>query len=204
MNILALGAHPDDLEYGCGGTLIKYSTAGHNVYLLIMSEGEMGGKGNIRKAEQMKSAKIINVKKVFWGGFKDTKMQINKYVISKIERILSQIEPDFIFTPYFDDTHQDHRNLSRATISATRYIRNVLFYEAPTTQNFTPNVYVDISTVFDGKISTLKTHESQVNKTNIEGLNIIEIATSTATFRGVQARVKYAEGFNSLRLFINI
>lgn len=204
MNILALGAHPDDLEYGCGGTLIKYSKAGHNVYLLIMSEGEMGSAGSIRKAEQMKSAKILNVKKVFWGGFKDTKIQINKYVISNIEKILSQIKPDFIFTPFFDDTHQDHRNLSRATISATRHIKNVLFYEAPTAQNFTPNVYVDISTVFDEKILTLKTHESQVNKTNIEGLNIIEIATSTTTFRGVQARVKYAEGFNSLRLFINI
>ena len=89
------------------------------------------------------------------------------------------------------------------TISATRYIRNVLFYETPTTQNFTPNVFVDIARVLDEKLTTLNAHKSQVDKTNIENQNIIDIARSTATFRGIQARVKYAEAFNSLRLFIN-
>lgn len=204
MNILAIGPHPDDLEYGCGGTLIKYSKAGHKVYLLIMSQGEMGGSGKTRKAEQIRSAKIINVKKIFWGGIKDTKLTTDKETITKIESILDRIKPDFIFVTYLDDTHQDHRNLSRATISATRYIRNVLFYETPTTQNFTPNVFVDITQVLDGKLTTLNAHKSQVDKTNIENQNIIDIARSTATFRGIQARVKYAEAFNSLRLFINI
>ena len=204
MNILAIGAHPDDLEYGCGGTLIKYSSAGHKVYLLIMSEGEMGGTGKTRKAEQIKSAKIMNIQKIFWGGIKDTRLSRGKETIAKIEDVLAEIKPDFIFVTYLDDTHQDHRNLSRATISATRYIRNVLFYETPTTQNFTPNVFVDINPIFEKKLSTLKAHKSQVDKTNIEDLNIIDIAKSTATFRGIQARVKYAEGFNSLRLFINI
>ncbi len=80
----------------------------------------------------------------------------------------------------------------------------MLFYEGPTTQNFTPNVYVNITSALDKKFECLEAHVSQVSKTNIEGLSIIEAAKSTAHFRGIQGRVEYAEAFNSLRLFINI
>ena len=125
-------------------------------------------------------------------------------MIVKIEKIISKIRPDFIFCSYHEDTHQDHRHLAQATMSATRYIRNVLFYEGPTTQNFTPQVYVDISKTLDRKIEALKAHQSQITRTNIEDLTILELASSTATFRGIQGRVKYAEGFQALRLFINI
>jgi LmbE family N-acetylglucosaminyl deacetylase len=89
-------------------------------------------------------------------------------------------------------------------MSATRYIRNVLFYEGPTTQNFNPQVYVDIADTLDAKLDALRAHRSQVMKTNIEDLSIIEVARSSANFRGIQGRVKYAEAFHSLRLFINI
>ena len=110
----------------------------------------------------------------------------------------------FIFVNYFEDTHQDHRYLAQATISATRYIKNVLFYEVPTTQNFTPNVFVEIGDVLEQKMSSLEAHTSQVLKTNIEDMSISEIARSCANFRGIQGRVKHAEGFVSLRLFVNI
>jgi len=79
-----------------------------------------------------------------------------------------------------------------------------MFFEGPTTQNFTPNVYVDISEALDAKIDALKAHHSQIEKTNIEDMTIVELARSTANFRGIQGRVKYAEAFSSLRLFINV
>ena len=125
-------------------------------------------------------------------------------LITEIEGFLKEVKPDFIFVHYFDDTHQDHRNLSESTISATRYIQNVLFYEGPTTQNFAPNVYVDIAKVLDRKFECLNAHISQVSKTHIKGLSIIEAANSVAHFRGIQGRVSFAEAFHSLRLFINI
>ena len=118
--------------------------------------------------------------------------------------MLKIVKPEFIFVNYFDDTHQDHLHLTQATLSATRYIRNVLFYEVPTTQNFIPNVFVDIESTLKDKIAALQAHDSQVSRTNIEGLPITEIAKSSANFRGTQGRVKYAEGFISVRLFINI
>ncbi len=204
MNILAIGAHPDDIEFGCGGTLSKYSEKGHIVYMLVLSKGDRGGDSDVRQKEQENSAQILRAKTLYFGDYKDTEIVQSQKLITEIEDFLKVIKPGFIFVHYHDDTHQDHRNLSNSTISATRYIQNVLFYEGPTTQNFTPNVYVDITSALDKKFECLEAHVSQVSKTNIEGLSIIEAAKSTAHFRGIQGRVEYAEAFNSLRLFINI
>ena len=201
-NILAIGAHPDDIEFGCGGTLIKFSKRDHNVFLMIMTEGDQGASGEVRRQEQLSSNEIMGVKEIFWGGYEDTHLMVDKEVISKIETVISKVKPDFIFCSFLNDTHQDHRHLAEVTTSATRYVRNVLFYEGPTSQNFNPQVFVDISETLDRKIEALKAHQSQVTKTNIEDMTIIELARSTATFRGIQGRVKYAEAFQSLRLFL--
>jgi len=74
MNILAIGAHPDDIEVGCGGTLAKYSEKGHNVYLYIATDGGAGGDGKTRIREQQSSAKILGVKELYWGGYSDTQI----------------------------------------------------------------------------------------------------------------------------------
>jgi len=147
---------------------------------------------------------VLGVEAPFWGGYEDTLLKADKDMIVKIEQVLEKIKPSFIFCHYPDDTHQDHRHLAQATISATRYVRNVLFYEGPTTQNFQSQVFVDISLTLDRKMAALKAHRSQMKKTNIEDLSIVELAYSSANFRGIQGRVKYAEAFNALRLFINI
>ena len=81
---------------------------------------------------------------------------------------------------------------------------NFLFYEGPTSVNFTPNCFTDIEKVLDKKLACLEAHRSQVAKTNIEDLSILELAVSTANFRGIQARVKYAEAFQSIRLLLNL
>lgn len=205
MNILAVGAHPDDIEVGCGGTLIKYAQRGHNIFLLLISKGEMGGEAEVRYKEQMKAAEIIGARGVFWGGFTDTEL-LNRgnEIIHSVEGYIQEIQPNFIFVNFFDDTHQDHRTVNRSVLSAARYVRNVMFYEVPTTNNFTPNVFVDIGSVLDLKLEALKAHASQIMKTNIEDLSIMDIARSSAHFRGVQGRVPLAEGFVSERLFINI
>ena len=204
MNILAIGAHPDDIEYGCAGTLIKYAQRGHHIYLMVLTSGQEGGSSEIRKQEQKNAAELMSAQKIFWGGYHDTQLPLNKELIEKIEEVLGEVNPDLILVNYGDDTHQDHRILTQATMSATRYIRNVLFFEVPTTQNFNPQVYVDISDTLEQKFKVLEAHASQVMKTNIEDMYIIELAQANATFRGIQGRVKFAEAFAPLRLFINI
>ena len=204
MNILALGAHPDDIEIGCGGTLIKYARAGHRVYLMVLTDGSQGGDAPERRAEQLASGRILGVQEVFWGGYRDTELPVNREAIQQIEEVVKKVAPAFIFVNYIDDTHQDHRHLAMCTVTATRYSRNVLFYETPTTQNFSPTVYVDIDGLLDDKVRCLQVHASQVEKTNVEGLSILEVAHASAHFRGLQGRVRSAEAFAPLRLFINV
>jgi LmbE family N-acetylglucosaminyl deacetylase len=204
VNILALGAHPDDIEYGCGGMLTKYAQRGHDVYLWIASDGALGGDASVRRQEQSDSALVMGAREVFWGDYLDTEIPLTRELIVRLESVIRRITPRMIFVHYPDDTHQDHRNLAQSTLSATRYVPNFLFYEGPTTQNFTPNCFTDIEKVLDKKLACLEAHRSQVAKTNIEDLTILELAVSSANFRGIQARVKYAEAFQSIRLLINI
>ena len=202
MNILAIGCHPDDIEYGCGGTLLKYASEGQGVHLLIMTDGSMGGDVETRRAEQMRSAELMGAKNVFWGGYQDTCLPLDRSVISLIEERMRQVAPSLILVHSPDDTHQDHRALSKATFSAARYSPNVLFYEGPTTQNFLPTVFVNISKYVDQKMELLKAHASQVERTNIEDLSIVDLARSNATARGILGRVKSAEAFLPVRLFL--
>ncbi|MCM8780894.1 MAG: PIG-L family deacetylase [Candidatus Omnitrophica bacterium] len=204
MNILAIGAHPDDIEFGCGGTLIKYTGSGHNVFLLVLSDGSFGGDAETRRSEQRQAAQFLGARELFWGNFRDTEIVDNRDLILKIEEIIHKTKPDIVFFNYPEDVHQDHRALAQAGVSATRYIREVLFYEVPTTQRFEPDIFVDIQNVLDKKLELLKIHASQIDKTRVENLTILESAQSCANFRGFQGRVKYAEGFKALRVLREI
>ena len=204
IKVLAIAAHPDDIEYGCGGTLIRYSQAGNHVFLLIMTKGGAGGDPDIREKEQIAASKIMGVEDIFWGGYQDTRLGPSRELIISLEKVMNEVKPDIILVNHRYDTHQDHRKLADATISATRHEKNLLFFEGPTTYNFVANVFVDITFILQQKLETLKAHYSQITKTNINSMSILELATSTANFRGIQSRVKYAEGFISSRLFITI
>lgn len=204
MNILAIGAHPDDIEFGCGGSLIKYTQKGHNVSLLVLTAGGVGGDSEVRKKEQENAAKFMKARHVFWGDFQDTELLVNKALISVIENVINKTKPKIVFFNYFDDTHQDHRVIAQAGASATRHIKEVLYYEVPTSQNFQPDIFVDIAGVLDKKLGLLRVHASQVDRTKVENLTILESAKSCAIFRGYQGRVKYAEGFRSIRIMKEI
>jgi LmbE family N-acetylglucosaminyl deacetylase len=200
MNILAIGSHPDDIEFGCGGMLLSYSRQGHNVFLLILTDGSFGADPGIRKKEQEEASRFLKAQGLFWGGFKDTELADNRELILKIDSVLQQVKPDIVFLNYYDDVHQDHRAAAQAGVSATRHIKEVLFYEVPTTQRFEPDIFIDIEGALEDKIELLKLHTSQVDRTKVKDLTILESARSCANFRGFQGRVKFAEGFKALRI----
>jgi LmbE family N-acetylglucosaminyl deacetylase len=204
MNVLAIGAHPDDVEYGCGGMLAKYARRGHGIYLFVASDGALGGEAEVRRQEQKDAARILGVREIFWGDYQDTEVPLSRELIVRLETVIREIKPRMIFVNSPDDTHQDHRHLSQCAMSATRYVPNFLFFEVPSTVNFAPNCGTDIADVLDVKLASLEAHRSQVTKTNIEDLTILELARSCANFRGIQARVKYAEAFQSVRLLLNL
>ena len=205
MNLLAIGPHPDDIEIGCAGSILKWKEKGFKIHLMVMTDGSNGGDTSVRRKEQERSAEILGAEEIIWGGFRDTELEYQgKILVDTIEDCLKKIKPAFVLVNYPEDTHQDHRSLSSATVSAARNSKNVLFYEGPTSIDFNPTVFVDIDSCMTRKMDALKAHDSQIHKTNIEGMSIIEIATAMAHFRGTQGRVKYSEGFQALRLFVNI
>ena len=203
MNILAISPHPDDLEYGSAGTLIKLAEKGHKIHLLVLTGGEQGGDVEVRKKEQKRVAQYLHAD-LYWGNSIDTEIPLNKSLIDSIEKFILSIKPDITFVPAFNDTHQDHRKVSQATTTATRYLKNVLFYEGPTTTEFTPTIFENIEDVLEDKLQLLALHESQVTRTNVSGMSIIDFAKATATFRGFQNRCKYAEGFMPLRMSLQL
>jgi hypothetical protein len=96
--------------------------------------------------------------------------------------------------------------LSTATLSAARYIPNVLFYEGPSTLNFAPNVYIDVEEFVHDKKTLLELHASQIRRVHVgmPDISIIDTAFSSARFRGIQGRMRLAEAFRPVRLFIDI
>ncbi len=202
MRVLAVAPHPDDLEIGCGGTLIKLARAGHEIFLALMTRGDAGGNPAVRRREQEAAARLYKARRIFWLGFEDTRVPLTKESIDALDKVMREVKADLVFANHAEDTHQDHRNTASQVLSATRYTQNVLFYEVPTSVNFSPDVFVDISPVLQDKLRALRLHKSQVNKVNVADLSIIDCARSMAQFRGFQGRVKAAEGFKALRLLL--
>lgn len=202
MKILGIGAHPDDLEIGCGGLLARMSRSGHKLCMLVLSDGRVGGTPGVRRKEQERSAALLKAR-LMWGGWQDTEMALDRALIRRVEEAIAECRPDLILVNSPDDTHQDHRAAAQAAVTAARYSPNLLFYEVPTTIGFAPSLFADIGGVLTTKVRLLKCHSSQVYKTRVKNLSIVESARSAAVFRGFQGRVKYAEGFMPQRAMLD-
>jgi LmbE family N-acetylglucosaminyl deacetylase len=202
MNILAIGSHPDDIELGCAGTLLKHVAAGDKVTMLIVSLGEVGpGKVSNRAKEQMASAKLIGADVVF-GALPDCEVSLHELeLVHLIEETIKNTRADIVYTHGILDTHQDHRAVALATLGAARHCNKILCYDAPSTYNFTPTVFSDITDTLNGKIKALKCHKSQVEASTMASP---ELVRTSAGYRGHQARVGAAEGFMPHRFVMKI
>ena len=204
MRILGIGAHPDDIEYGCGGTLLKFKKEKDaEIYFFVATHGDYSGGSDVRMKEQQEAADFLGVKKVFWGGFMDTQLVTGRDLIGAVENAIKECDPDIIFVNYPEDNHQDHRALAESAVVASRYRKKVLFYEDYTSTNYEPDMFVDIEDELKNKEKLLKLHKSQVEREYPTGLDIVESVSAVANFRGFQAKVKYAEGFRALRYLLD-
>mgnify|MGYP001616718961 FL=1 len=198
MNILIVGAHPDDYELGMAGTIKKHITEGHNIISIIMSNGEAIGDTNKRVKEAKKSAKFLGINTIYFLKFKDTKISSGIESINKIEQIIKKHKIDRIYTHSLRDTHQDHRNTCLAVLSAGRNVKQILFFESPSSNlDFRPTFFIDISSYLKEKINSLKIYKSllKLKKRYLE----IKAITDSASFRGYQSNLKYAECFEVFR-----
>jgi len=196
MKILAVGAHPDDIELGCGGTLCEAARGGGNPIAIFVTKGERSGDANIRMNESIKALGVLGVKEVYFGDFPDTEVSTSHEVIDFLEKFCAKYEPDMVLTHTVNDTHQDHRQVAWHSFSAFRNVPKILAYETPrVTPAFYPNYFVDISGCIEQKWEALKRHLSQ----NAERYLTYQSMVNLATFRGSQANVSAAEAFEVVR-----
>ncbi len=202
LHIMCLGAHPGDPEFGCGGTMAKYSQAGHAVTFLYITRGEAGdpAKSNaesaaLRTKEAETACRLLNVKPMFAGQV-DGNTELNKIKNEETTKLILSEKPDLVFTQWPVDAHPDHQ--VTGMLSLTAWIRSgrqfqLYFYEVNTgieTMGFTPTDYVDITAVRELKKSAMYAHKSQdPDATYNNYFKPLE------EFRGLEAGVKAAEGF---------
>lgn len=197
VKVLAIGAHPDDVELGCGATILRHVARGDEVTILVMTNGGLGTlDGMSRRTEQESAARQLGAT-LRWGGFDDGHVPSGSEAISVIDDAIAASGAQVLYTHTADDTHQDHRATAAASIAAGRRLPTILQYESPSTLNFLPNVYVDVDASIDAKLSALRAHLSQVLRGGPVDLEAVE---AQARFRGFQGRVRFAEAFESTRL----
>jgi LmbE family N-acetylglucosaminyl deacetylase len=194
--ILAVGAHPDDIELGCGGTISSASKLGKKVIAVFMSRGEHSGNPEIRPKESLEALSLLGVKEVHFGDFPDAEIPCSTKAIDFLESFYLKNKPETILTHTVNDIHQDHRQVGWASLSAFRNAPQVLAYETPrVTPSFSPTYFVDITNCVTDKWNALKCHMSQKMKRYITYESMINLAS----FRGSQVSLPAAEAFEVMR-----
>lgn len=196
MRVLAIGAHPDDIELGCGATLLAHHRRGDQIALLVMTTGERGPQdARSRMSEQEDAARILGAE-LLWGGFEDGAVPEGRDSVVAIESAVKSFGPDVVYTHAMGDSHQDHRATAVASIAACRRASRILHYEAPTSLDFRPSVYVDVAGLVETKMDLIRAHVSQVLK---NGLVDLEACEAMARYRGFGGRMRWAEAFEVSR-----
>jgi LmbE family N-acetylglucosaminyl deacetylase len=199
--ILAIGAHPDDFELGCGGSLLKHKSDGDLTYGLILTNGKKG-KHCPQGSECKASAKILGLEEVTQLDFMDTELPSDGKVIDIIRSFIKKYEPDIIYAHNHKDDHQDHRSAAYAVQSAAKHgVSRILLFESPSTLvEFAPHYYKDITPFYNGKIMAIKAYQSQLQRENsILDVDWIETRSRYWGFkikpRSEKGKKHYAEAF---------
>lgn len=223
MRVLAIVAHPDDIEMACAGTLAKYAQAGHDVVMCNLCDGALGGNmpkaelADIRAKEGADAAAVIGATYIP-AVFEDLDIYPTKEARQKVADIIREARPDFIITHPPVDYAPDH-TITSELIFASSFLATLpnygssesvealeagpavpIFYmEASGGHEFRPTIWVDISETFELKKRMLECHDSQVSwLKKWRGMDIVAKMEAQALYRGSQSGVKYAEVFTAL------
>jgi LmbE family N-acetylglucosaminyl deacetylase len=170
-SVLAVGAHPGDIEAGCGGTLAAHRAAGDAVAMLVLA-----GEADAEAAAKSLDCLLVRGKL--------TTLETDATTIAAIGNVLTGLDADVVYVHALEDSQADHRAAAIATLQAARHGSRVLHYRGPSTLRFEPSVFVEITGHLDRKLALLAEPE---------------VETASARYFGALARVTYAEAFAPTR-----
>jgi LmbE family N-acetylglucosaminyl deacetylase len=223
MKVLAIGAHPDDVELLCAGTVAKFAKLGHDVVICHVCDGNKGSNVysseelvKIRRNEACQSAKLIGATSI-WAGISDGEVVLDLESRVKIIDVLRQSDPDLVITNGPNDYHSDHINVSRLVLEAT-YLASLKLWKTnypPTTKlsylyymdniagiNFAPEEYVDITETIEIKVDMMMKMKSQLGwLKEMHNCDSAEFIKTVAKFRGFQVGVAFAEAFTQQKMY---
>ena len=181
LDVLAFGAHPDDVELGCGGALARMIRFGYNVGICDLTRGEMGTRGTpeLREKEAQEAARLLGVKLRLNLNLPDG--NIPDQVPRTLVEVIRRLTPQIVFAPYWEDRHPDHGRASRLVTEGCfkaglgNYEADYEPYRPPWIFyymqhfEFEPSFVVDISEEFDRKMSAVKAFRSQTHSSEYKG-----------------------------------
>ncbi|SFS31599.1 bacillithiol biosynthesis deacetylase BshB1 [Lutibacter maritimus] len=225
LDILAIGAHPDDVELGCSATIAKEISLGKKVGILDLTRGELGTRGSaeIRDVESKKAAEILGITVRENLGFDDGFFENNKKHQLEIIKIIRKYQPDIVLCNAFDDRHIDHPKGSKL-VSDACFLSGLIKIETELNdkkqnvwrpkqvyhyiqwKNVTPDFVVDVTGFIDIKMNAVKAYSSQFYDPNskeptspISSKNFLDSVYYRAQDLGRIVGVEFAEGFNTER-----
>lgn len=206
MNVLAIGAHFDDIELGCGGALAKHAERGDNVYVYVATQSgfsnynqEIVRENATALLEAQAAMKVLGVKELICGHFLTLEVEFVDLLNIEILKIVEEKEVDLVYSHWVGDIHHDHQAVAKASLHSCRHVPRLLMYRSNwyhSTSDFHENFYVDITEQWKTKEKAIRTHASEMKRT---GNRWIHFFCNESENAGQRIGVKHAEVFELVK-----
>ncbi|QBK04415.1 PIG-L family deacetylase [Hylemonella gracilis] len=206
MKILAIGAHFDDVELGCGGALAAHAARGDEVYVFVATVSGFTNQydqsvrsSDVARAEAEEAMKVLGVKQMFCGDFKTLEVEFVDSLNIQILRLVEQLAIEQVYAHWTGDIHHDHQAVARASLHSCRHVPRLLMYRSNwyhSTLDFRGNFYVDITDHWDAKEQAIRAHQSEMERT---GAKWISFFRNEAENAGQRIGVRYAEVYEVVK-----
>lgn len=201
--VLAVGAHPDDLELGVGGTLARLSRSGARVVMAVLS---IPNNLKTRRDEARRAAKILGCEVRLLTADRCCRVEDLKTheLVGMIDGLVKELAPAAMFSHCLANLHKDHKLANEACMASQRLRYFDIFCYSPTSCHavniaFQPHVYIDISETIDAKMAAIRTHSTQFDRRGLKTEHYRQASGLTGGVIGVD----YAEGLEVVRMRLN-
>ncbi len=194
--ILAVGAHPDDIEVGCGGTLLSHIAQNHSVSALVITGGEVGGVPADHAREAARAAELMGVR-LFHINVGAANVGELDATTNEIRRVVDELTPDTLYTHSIHDFNQDHRSVHEASVAAAPNVPRVFCYQsASSTVEFQPSRFVAVDEYMDRKLAVVRAYTSNVRQRRYLDADLLR---ATSRYWSRYGQTRFVEPFEVVR-----